>query len=269
MNKQDSLNRFRSMPEKQCGEWRYRCFGTGIRTILLLPGGELVNDLGFSFALSLSQDYRILYPAYPRAESLEELADGLVAILDREGVVRASLLGASFGGAVAQVFVRRHRDRVRDLILSNTGVPLQRLTGALRVTYWIAKVLPWGMLSKLLRRTMLKAIRPPVVDLEFWNAYLDELFSRRLAKHDVLENLLIQFAYHSRLCFSSEDLKSWSGRVLIAESDSDIIGPSRRKLLRETYPSAGVHTFHDAGHAPMFTQADEYLKVIKTFLDGG
>jgi pimeloyl-ACP methyl ester carboxylesterase len=38
-----------------------------------------------------------------------------------------AILGASFGGAVAQVFVRRYPDRVSELILSNTGVPLKYL----------------------------------------------------------------------------------------------------------------------------------------------
>ena len=77
---------------------RYRVLGAGARTLLAIPGGELVNDLGFEFALAMSETHTLVYPAYPRAASIEELADGLCAILDAEGMGRVTILGASFGG---------------------------------------------------------------------------------------------------------------------------------------------------------------------------
>jgi pimeloyl-ACP methyl ester carboxylesterase len=266
-SKQATFDRFRAIPQKLCGEWQYRVLGTGSRTLLLIPGGELVNDLGFEFALTMSEERRVIYPAYPRASSIEQLADGLEPVLDAEGVVQVTILGASFGGAVAQVFVRRHRDRVSALILSNTGVPLQRLAAPVRLTYWIAKAMPWKWMVTLLRKSMLKAVNQSVVDRTFWIGYLDELFSKRLTKADLLSNMLVQYAYHSQFRFTPEDLERWNGRVLIAESDTDIIGPQRRELLRETYPAAKVHTFHSAGHAPMFSQPRLYLDVVKDFLD--
>jgi len=55
------------------------------------------------------------------------LPNGLRAILDAEQAGCVTILGASFGGSVAQVFVRRYPERVGELILSNTGVPLRYL----------------------------------------------------------------------------------------------------------------------------------------------
>lgn len=267
MNKQAALEQFRAIPEKTWGEWRYRVLGAGARTLLAIPGGELVNDLGFEFALAISETHTVVYPAYPRASSIDELTDGLRAILDAEGIDRIAILGASFGGAVAQVFVRRHPDRVSELILSNTGVPLQSLAPPVRITYWIARTMPWGLMSKLLRKLLLKTVDQGVAGHAFWAGYLDELCSSRLTKADVLSNMLIQYDYHRRFHFAAEDLKGWQGRVLIAESDTDVIGPRRRKALRETYPQAKVHTFHDAGHAPMFTRYDDYLRMVQDFLN--
>jgi pimeloyl-ACP methyl ester carboxylesterase len=266
MNKQAALERFRAIPEKSLGEWRYRVFGAGARTFLAVPGGELVNDLGFEFALAIGETHRVVYPGYPRASTIEELADGLRAILDVEGITQVAILGASFGGDVAQVFVRRHPDRVRELILSNTGVPLPSLARPVRITYWIAKTMPWGLTSRLLRKPLLKIVDQSGADHTFWAGYLDELFSTRLAKADVLSNVLIQHDYHCRFHFTPEDLKDWHGSVLIAESDTDVIGPRRRQALRETYPQADVRTFHNAGHAPMFTRYDEYLRMVQDFL---
>ena len=176
MDKQATLERFRSIPEKSWEKWRYRVFGAGVQTFLGIPGGELVNDLGFEFALAIGEARRVVYPAYPRASSIEELADGLRAILDAEGIGQVAILGASFGGAVAQIFVRRYPDRVSELILSNTGVPLAYLALPVRITYWIAKMMPWVLTSKLLRKPLLKTMDQSGADHAFWAGYLDELF---------------------------------------------------------------------------------------------
>ncbi len=114
---------------------------------------------------------------------------------------------------------------------------------------------------------MLKTLDPSGIDEKFWSWYLDELFSIRLTKADVLSNFRNQYEYHRRFHFLPADLKTWSGRILIAESDTDIIGPRRRKALRETYPQAEIYTYHDAGHAPMFSRFSEYLTIVTKFLD--
>src|ERR1700722_153724 len=101
----------------------YRVCGEGARTLLLLPGGELVNDLGFDLADALARRFRAVYPAYPRADALADLADGIAAILAAENAPSVWILGSSFRGAVAQCMVRRHPYRITRLILSNTGVP--------------------------------------------------------------------------------------------------------------------------------------------------
>ena len=82
MNKRTELQRFRAIPERNLAVRRYRLFGKGALTLSTIPGGELVNDLGFAFALAIAETHRLIYPAYPRASSIEELAGGLCTILD-------------------------------------------------------------------------------------------------------------------------------------------------------------------------------------------
>jgi pimeloyl-ACP methyl ester carboxylesterase len=248
-------------------EWRYRVVGTASPVLLAVPGGELVNDLGFEFALALSGCRRILYPAYPRVDSIEALASGLSAILDAEKIGQVAILGASFGGALAQVFVRKYPERVSHLILSNTGVPLRYLVPSLRIFNGIARALPWAATVALLRRSMPKVLDPAGGDRAFWSAYVNELLSIRVAKADMLANFHIQLDYHRRFLFTPDDLRNWNGKILIVESDTDVIGPRRRQALRQTYPNAEVYTFHNGGHATMFLRFDEYLAMVKRFLD--
>jgi pimeloyl-ACP methyl ester carboxylesterase len=197
-------------------EWSYRVIGTAAQTLLAIPGGELVNDLGFEFALAISDACRVVYPAYPRVTTIEELADGLCAILDAEKIEQAAVLGASFGGSVAQVCVRRHPDRISALILSNTSVPLRHLAPAKRLLELIFRALPWFVTTNLFRKVILKVADPNGVATTFWATYADEMLSSRLTKADVVANCRVQHDYYRRFHFTPEDLKSWRGRILIA-----------------------------------------------------
>ena len=103
-------------------QWRYVVGGQGERTLLLLPGGTLVPDTYFILLEALEHDYHVIVPAYAAVPTMTELVTGAAAILDAEGIERVDVMGSSFGGYVAQCFVRAHPDHVDRLILAVTGV---------------------------------------------------------------------------------------------------------------------------------------------------
>ncbi len=53
--------------------------------------------------------------------SLEQMAADAIAVLDAVGVERAHVVGASMGGAIAQIIAVRHGERVRSLTLACTA----------------------------------------------------------------------------------------------------------------------------------------------------
>ncbi|MBI3768536.1 MAG: alpha/beta fold hydrolase [Deltaproteobacteria bacterium] len=53
--------------------------------------------------------------------TLEERIGDITAVMDAEGVERASLLGLSEGGLMAQLFAARHPERVDRLVLFNSA----------------------------------------------------------------------------------------------------------------------------------------------------
>jgi pimeloyl-ACP methyl ester carboxylesterase len=267
MNQEERLRAFRAdYPNKSLTvagvEWKYRICGAGERTLAMLPGGELVNDMGFDLAAALAPRFRIVYPAYPRVRSLDDLADGVAAILGAENMARVSVLGASFGGAVAQCMIRRRPERIERLILSNTGVPLAHLARGRKIANAVISSMPWPVLRVVLAKSILKLLGAPAGELPFWRDYAKELFASRLTKADAMANLRIQYEYHLRYRFAPNDLAAWPGKIFVIESDNDIFNAARRKALRDTYPQAPVYTFHGAGHAPAFSRAGEYLEVL-------
>jgi pimeloyl-ACP methyl ester carboxylesterase len=145
---------------------------------------------------------------------------------------------------------------------------MHRLIPAVWTALALARMLPWSTMRKLLASTFVKAVDPcDEQERRFWNAYVAELLDSRLAKADLLANMGLQLEYHRDYHFLPSDLPGWTGSILIAESDNDVIGPSRRKGLRDTYPAAKIHTFHNGGHATMFLRFDEYLAMVKGFLE--
>jgi len=102
-------------------EWTYRATGNGTQGLLLLPGAVGSGEAFFTLTPLLIDTHRILAIAYPRVDSLARLLEGLRAILDREGLESADMVGGSFGGLIAQAFLRRFPQRTRRVALSATG----------------------------------------------------------------------------------------------------------------------------------------------------
>jgi esterase len=95
-------------------------------TVLALHGQPGTGDDFAAVARALEGRWRVLAPDRPgwgsRAEEsargFAAGADDAVAVLDREGVDRAVVLGFSWGGGVALELARRHPDRVGALVLA-------------------------------------------------------------------------------------------------------------------------------------------------------
>ena len=102
--------------------WDYIAGGEGGEGLLLLPGGAMVGEAGFTRIPAFENRYRVIAPDYPYVSTAARLLDGLAGVLGAEEMRVTHVLGPSYAGLVAQCFVRRHPERVRSLILTNTLV---------------------------------------------------------------------------------------------------------------------------------------------------
>lgn len=250
--------------------WEYIASGEGEKALLILPGGAMVGEAGLTRIPAFEERYRFIAPSYASVSTAAELLDGLAGILDAEGVRAVHVLGPSYGGLVAQCFVRRHPGRVQTLILANTLVPPRRVLWLSRVFLALLPLVPLGWLRALRERTLARAFSGvpsvPLADQAFWGEYQHGLVSR-LSKAEMrdMHRLGIDLVEHFQC--ASDDLVFWPGRVLILESDEDLVAPEQRAELRRCYPQASAHTIHGAGHTPWMSHKEEYLSVIKEFLD--
>src|SRR5262249_11063514 len=126
----ERLKEFRSTHEYKHllvdgAECEYISCGRGEQTLLLLPGGLSVGESAFPLVTAFEKEYRIIAPSYALSLTMTGLCDGIAHILETEGVNRAHVLGGSYGGLVAQYFVRKYPDKARSLILSHTFLMTQ------------------------------------------------------------------------------------------------------------------------------------------------
>ncbi len=252
--------------------WDYISCGQGEQALLLLPGALSTGESTFSLIMSLENQYRIIAPSYALSLTMTGLCDGISRILEAERIRRIHVLGGSYGGFVAQCFVRKYPDRTQSLVLSHTAVFQPKYIKSLQI---VAKLIPFFpqrlfvsalrfRLNKILLSTLRSARHP---EAEFWRAYLDEAIATNLLKDVFIHQNKCLLDCAQNFQFTAEDLIGWPGRILIVESDDDpAISERDREELNRIYPQAQVHTFHKTGHASSIIKREEYVSVIKAFL---
>jgi pimeloyl-ACP methyl ester carboxylesterase len=252
-------------------QWRYVLGGQGERTLLLLPGGTLVPDTYFMLLEDLELSSRVIVPAYATVPTIAELVTGAAAILDAEGVERVDVMGSSFGGYVAQCFVRAHPDRVDRLILAVTGVRhfVSRATPLYLLAQFM-KVLPASAVRFMMWRLWSTLVTTSFEEQAFWLGLLKEILTKQLSKANLVSVTEEIYDFSAHYHFSSGDLAMWSGKILVLESDQDkAYSPAIRAETRAVYPQAHVHTLHNAGHTAIMTDTDEFISAIREFLSEG
>jgi pimeloyl-ACP methyl ester carboxylesterase len=249
--------------------WSYLDTGQGPEVVLALAGAGCIAEIGWKTIERLAKRFRVIAPDYPAIDSNAALVDGLAAVLDREGLSRAHLLGGSYGGLVAQVFVRRHPGRTASLILSHTLLPDPATGQAMaRLRRWV-RLLPWALLKAVFLRSMLRLM--PSVDgpeAALIRAHFLELVHFRLTRAQVLSLMARTAELGERFSFTPSDLDGWTGKILLLMAEDDPATPEPlRRAMTAMYPRAQVHLFSGAGHLTAVVKEDEYLGAIETFLE--
>lgn len=266
----EAFRRFRQEHPPRTAEiagrtWSFLTGGAGDRTILLLPGAQGTGEAVWSSFGHFEKRFRCIAPSYPPVATMTELADGIAALLDREGIECAAVIGGSYGGFLAQVFVRRHPDRVERLILSHTGPPVpsrgQVIEKSLR---WLPR-LPMFVLRLQYRKVMSGVLqnRP---ELAMVRAYLEEIAAFHLTKEGMINGYRRVIDY-DQARFEPGDLAGWPGRVLLLMGDNDPATPEPiRERMKALYPGAEVRIFEGSGHAAAILKRDEYVAAMEAFL---
>jgi pimeloyl-ACP methyl ester carboxylesterase len=247
-------------------EWSYLINQASDETLLLLSGAMSIPDISWQTITHFAQTYRVIAPAYPAVKTMDALVDGIAEILRGEGVEQAHVLGGSYGGFVAQVFVRRHPALTHSLTLSHTFPPDPANGQAIRQMMGWLSVLPEGILRWLMGKQLGSLMPAKTAKTALLHAMFQELRRHRLTKADILSTLWRTIDYGT-LKFTPQDLADWPGQVLLVLADDDPGTPEPvRAALNALYPAARVQLFHGTGHMTSVLDEAGYQAVIGEFL---
>lgn len=246
--------------------WRYFSGGQHGPALLMLPGAIGKGEVAFRHILEFEPDYRVIAPDYPPVDTVERMLDGLIKILDAEKIETFTIIGGSVGGGLAQCMVRKYPERVTNLVLSHTGVPNPKRGKLNSLGMNLFTVFPMVLIRAALKWEISKQLAMAAAEKQFWLAYFAELASG-LTREQLLSGYARAIDLDLNYQFAPDDLAEWPGKILILESENDTIVPaSERDALKALYPQAQVHSFLGVGHAASIIKRQEYISVVREFL---
>lgn len=251
--------------------WRFIDSRNGDKALFIPAGGAMVAELSFRSIDHFAQHYRVITPDYPPINNLGELFEGFIALLDHLGVSRFYVMGGSYGGWMAQSFVRQYPERVEKLVLSAIGPPNPENSRQLaRMMGWL-RIMPAFLLRALIKRSFsqLAGNKSGDPDLALLWAHLQEVMAEHVGRADILAGLQRLIDQTANYAFAPGDLAEWSGRMLILfGADDPATPPERREAMRQLYPQAEVKVFEGAGHDMAVSHRQAYYEAINVFLAG-
>ena len=242
--------------------WHYFTSGKGDKTIVFLHGMGGGYDIWWQQINHFKINHRVICMTYPPIPTLAGLSAGIISILDREQVGKMIIVGSSLGGYFAQFLVKHYPDRVEKVVFANTFPPNKIIIEKTGKAAKILPLLPEWIVMRNFRRTIVESIYPASGYSELVRAYLMEQSYGMMRKNQFLARLNCVLEH-----FIPPDMEALKIPALIIEVDNDpLVDENLRELLKSSYPSIPVKTFHQKGHFPYLNAPDEYNRTLEQFL---
>ena len=223
--------------------------GSGTHAFVALPGAMGNANVFEPLFDALPKGRRTIAASPPAVPDAEALAAALVALLRERGVERATLLGTSFGGYVAQFAALLAPDLIGELVLSNTFAD-PTLNPKRRDPTDVAAEDEEAMHAGAVERV------------------------RSGPASSIRDALLVQLAHQSPKTFKARALALARGRAvpaltiaveritLIDTADDPVIAPPLREELLARYAGARHVTLPSGGHYPYLADPAGYAAAL-------
>ncbi len=214
---------------------------------------------------ALSDRWRVIAPELSFPEpSVDGAADEVARLLDELGVGQVVIGGLSMGGYVTMAFWRRHRERVRAIVLADTRATadteeiLQRRS---RQQEQVAGGDPSPVIEAMvegLPGPHTKEHRPEV---------MAEI--RRLIGEATAEGITVALEAMKRRPDSTPDLATMDVPALVVVGEEDALSPlDVAQALCEALPRARLARIPQAGHLSSLEDPHVFNSELRAFLEG-
>ncbi len=262
------------MPKIKAGEIElyYEEHGAGV-PLLLIPGFGTGLWIWFKQISAFAEEFRTIAfdprgiarsDAPDAPVTIGTIADDVAALLKALNLESAHILGASFGGFVAQEFALAHPQMTKSLTLCCTSFGGQHhVPPTLETLQAIASTKGLNTEERV-RENLLLAFSPAFVDNN--REEVERVIALRA------QNYVPEYAYlhqlQAAMAFNTEErVSEIKAPTLILTGDADIIVPMQNSLnLAARIPNARLTIISGGSHTFFIEQADEFNAAVKEFI---
>jgi pimeloyl-ACP methyl ester carboxylesterase len=256
-------------------ETNYLEAGSGDDTVLLIHGSGpgVTSYANWRLVMpALGTKFRVIAPDMvgfgfsERPEnvdySVQTWADQTVGLMDALGIEKTSLVGNSFGGAIALRIATQHPERIDKLVLMGSmGVPFPITEGLERV---------WGYEASF--ENMRKVLDVFAYSRELVNDELAQVRYEGSIQPGFQEAFSSMFPaprqrWVEAMCTPDEDIRRLPHRTLILHGREDQVIPLQTSLrLEELIDNADLSVYSHCGHWSMIERNDDFNRSLLEFL---
>lgn len=229
--------------------------------LLLVPGIDGTGKLFYRQIPALEQRFQVTTLRL-RDDALT--MDDLVADLHDEvsrvaGDGRVTLLGESFGGALALSYALAHPERVQRMVILNSFAQFGS-QARLWLGYHLLRATPWGMM-RIFRQLNARRMHSPQTEREEIKRFHELM--RASTRAGYLSRMRILRNYDIR-----RQLPSIAAPVLFLAADRDTLVPSveQARLMSELTPSATMRVLAGHGHSCLIAPDMDLAAILEEWI---
>lgn len=254
-------------------KFRYVLSGKkGGKILVLLNGGMNTLEMWMGYVDSLAADYQVLLFDYPQElRTNQELVKGMHAFFEKIGITQPIFIGASDGGMVAQIYTQKYHGEVGGLILISTGGMDAATLKSLKKKYFFAPLMLFYMKHcnyekpKLIKVGMGHSRNESKEELAYAKDMFETIFKDYTKEKDVhISGLLADLMKQTPV--TEADFRMLKGKILLILPDQDFFSGKMQKDLIKLMHDPAIQ-YVSGGHLSTILKADDYVKVIRDFLE--
>jgi 3-oxoadipate enol-lactonase len=211
--------------------------------LVLVPGIDGTGLLFYRQVPLLERRYAVTTTRLrDEVRAMDELVADLHQSIEASSDGQVTLLGESFGGALALSYTVAHPERVARLVILNSfahfGSPARLWLG-----YHLLRATPWGMM-RLVRQLSGRRMHSPGTDRDEIRRFHELM--RQTTREGYLSRLHILRDYDIR-----EQLSAITAPVLYLAADRDVLLPAveQARLMTSLTPRARMRVLEGHGHS--------------------
>lgn len=247
-------------------EWNYILSGTGTETVLILSGMLGRADTGYKMVMNFEKTYRVLSISYPLHDKMDAFIDGLIKLLDREGIQRVHFVGTSLGTSVGHVLVRRYRDRIDRMVLSTFGLCDDKKLRQIKQLVGLLGLLPYWVIKKYFKLGSPKILKGlDESDKQFQLAYLNDLLD--IDKQTMISQYRLLLEMFENPSYGTDRPIDNSSILIMQSQDDENWNHDEQSAFRQTYPNARIQLFEEGGHLREIRDENKHIATVRHFLE--